>query len=276
MQILLQFVVRTDIMVYILQTKGGSPMKFLKRVRWAYLLLSIFLIAIGVCLVMWPDVSSNMTCMIIGGGAMLFGLVKIVFYFVRQVNAMVEQYDFSTGVLSIAAGAVLLIHPDELLRMLPQVLAVCMLVDCVFKVQAVLDAKRLGSGVWFLQLLAVLICIGWGVCLLLQPFGLDKYLSQMVAGGLIADGALNLMTVLFIAFTVKKDPEVHVPAPIADPMQAVKPMPVAVAPAPRPDPEEELPDVVESGIQVRDLIEESREKTNQPEGKGSIFSFFKK
>lgn len=251
-------------------------MKFLKRVRWAYLLLSVFLIAIGVCLVMWPELSADMACMVIGGGAMLFGLIKIIFYFVRQVNAMVEQYDFSTGVLSIAAGAVLLIHPEEMLRLLPQVLAVCMLVDCVFKLQVVLDAKRLGSGVWFLQLLTVLICIGWGVCLLLQPFGLDKYLSQMFAGGLIADGVLNLLTVLFIAFTVKKEAVVDVPAPIADPMQAVKPVPVAVAPAPRPEPEEELPDVVESGLQVRDLIEQSRETTNQPEGKGSIFSFFKK
>lgn len=251
-------------------------MKFLKRVRWAYLLLSVFLIAIGVCLVMWPELSADMACMVIGGGAMLFGLIKIIFYFVRQVNAMVEQYDFSTGVLSIAAGAVLLIHPEEMLRLLPQVLAVCMLVDCVFKLQVVLDAKRLGSGVWFLQLLTVLICIGWGVCLLLQPFGLDKYLSQMFAGGLIADGVLNLLTVLFIAFTVKKEAVIDVPAPIADPMQAVKPVPVAVAPAPRPEPEEELPDVVESGLQVRDLIEQSRETTNQPEGKGSIFSFFKK
>ena len=251
-------------------------MKFLKRVRWAYLLLSMFLIGIGVCLMMWPELSTDMACMIVGGGAMLFGLVKIVFYFVRQVNAMVEQYDFSTGLLSIAAGAVLLIHPDEMLRLLPQVLAVCMLVDCVFKLQVVLDAKRLGSVLWFLQLLVVLICVGWGVCLLLQPFGLDKYLSQMFAGGLIADGVMNLLTVLFIAFTVKKEPEINVPAPIADPMQSVKPMPVAVAPAPRPEPEEELPDVVESGIQVRDLIEESRAQTNQPEGKGSIFSFFKK
>lgn len=251
-------------------------MKFLSRVRWAYLLLSIFLIVIGVCLIMWPEVSTDMACMIVGGGAMLFGLVKIVFYFVRDVKVMVEQYDFSTGVLSIAAGAVLLIHPEGMLRLLPQVLAVCMLVDCVFKIQVVLDAKRLGSGAWFLQLLAVLICIGWGVCLMLQPFGLDKYLSQMVAGGLIADGVLNLLTVLFIAFTVKKEPEVNVPAPIADPMQAVKPVPVAVAPAPRPEPEEDLPNVVEEGIQVRDLIEESRAQTNQPEGKSSIFSFFKK
>ena len=251
-------------------------MKFLKRVRWAYLILAAFLIAAGVCMFMWTNITDNMICMMVGGGAMLFGLTKIIIYFVRQVNVVAEQYDFSTGVLCIAAGCVLLVQPEQLLGLMPQVLAVYMLCDCVFKVQVALDAKRLGSGAWFLQLFMVLICIGWGVCLLLQPFGLDDYVQMLVAGGLIADGALNLVTVLFIAFTVKKEPVVNVPVPIADPMQAVKPMPVAVAPAPRPEPEPELPDVVESGLQVRDLIEESRAQTNQPEGKGSIFSFFKK
>lgn len=252
-------------------------MKFIKRIRWAYLLLSIFLVGIGVCLLIWPDVSSSVACMVVGGGAMLYGLAKIIIYFVRQVSSMVEQYDFSAGVLFIAGGAFLLMQPDELLRLLPQVLAVYMLVDCVFKLQVVLDAKRLGSGVWFLQLLAVMICVAWGVCLLLQPFGLDAYVSQMLAGGLIADGALNLLTVLFIAFTVKKEPVVTAPAPsIPDPMQAAKPVPAAPAPMPQPQSEPEPVDVVESGLQVRDLIEESRAQTNQPEGKGGIFSFFKK
>lgn len=252
-------------------------MKFLKRVRWAYLLLSIFLIGIGVCLFLWSEVSMNMACMIVGGGAMLYGLAKIIVYFVRQVSSMVEQYDFSAGVLFIAAGAVLLVQPDELLRLLPQVLAIYMLCDCVFKLQVALDAKRLGSSVWFLQLFAVMICIAWGVCLLLQPFGLDAYVPQMVAGGLVADGTLNLLTVLFIAFTVKKEPVVEAAAPsIPDPMQAAKPVPAAPAPAPQPQPEPEPVDVVESGLQVRDLIEESRAQTNQPEGKGGIFSFFKK
>ena len=249
-------------------------MKVLKRIRWAYLLLSVFLIGIGVCLFMFPNISTNMAVMGIGGGFMLYGLVKIIVYFVRQVNVMVEQYDFSAGLLWIAGGALLLVQPSELLRLLPQVLAAYILFDCIFKLQVVLDAKRLGSGAWFLQLLAVLICVGWGVCLLLQPFGLDKYLSQMVYGGFIADGVLNLLTVLFIAFTVKKEPAALEPAPnIPDPMvTASKALPAVVQPEPDPEPI----DVVESGLQVRDLIEESREQTNQPAGKGGIFGFFKK
>lgn len=251
-------------------------MKFFRRIRWAYLLLSLFLIGIGVSQIMMPEISMNLVVMIIGGGAMLFGLVKIIIYFVRQVASMVEQYDLSVGILSIAAGAVLLVQPPELLQLLPQVLAVCMLCDCVFKLQVALDAKRLGSAVWFFQLFLVLVCIIWGVCLLLQPFGLEAYVSQMMAGGLIADGVLNFVAVLFIAFTVKKEVVAEKPPiDLPDPMKtAAKPAEAAAVPA-LPEENEEI-DVVESGLQVRDLIEESRARTNQPEGKGSIFSFFKK
>ncbi len=248
-------------------------MKFLKRVRWAYLLLSVFLIALGVCWCMWPEVSMDMLCMIIGGGAIVFGVLKVIFYFVRRIESMVEQYDFSVGLLCLAGGAVLLVQPPELLRLIPQVLAVYMVIDCVFKLQVGLDAKRLGNSVWFLELFVTLVCVAWAVCLLVQPFGLDAYQTQMMAGGLIADGVLNLLSVIFIAATVKKAPPAPEDGPnLPDPIQKAKP---AAAPQPEPEPEP-VEDVVETGLQVRDIIESSREQTNQPEGKGGIFGFFKR
>lgn len=252
-------------------------MKMLKRIRWAYLVLSIFLIAIGVCLLAWPDVSLNLACCILGGGAMLFGLAKIVIYFVRHVEAMVEQYDFSTGVLCIAGGAALLMQPAQLLQLLPQALAAYMLIDCVFKIQVVLDAKRLGSGAWIFELLLVLICIVGGVCVLIQPFGLDAYVSYLIAGGLLADGILNFVTVFVIAAVVKK-PEAedaivtNIPDPTPAPVTTARPTASEAAPKPAPA----IPEEEEMPVVVADVIEDSRARTNQPEGKGSILGFFKK
>lgn len=248
-------------------------MSFLKRIRWTYLLLSLFLVGIGVCLLIWPEVSMNMACMIIGGGAAVYGLLKIILYFVREIESMVARYDFSTGVFCILGGAGLLVQPAELLNLLPQVLAICMLGDCIFKMQVVLDAKRLGNSAWFLEFFCLLICGAWGVCLILQPFGLDAYVSQMLAGGLIVDGVLNLVSVIFIAATVKKAPAELAAPELPNPIQTQE---KATASAAAPKPEAEVPEVEETGLQVKDLIEDSREQTNQPEGKGGIFSFFKK
>ena len=179
-------------------------MNFLKRVRWIYLFLSAILIGIGVCLLMWQEVSISMACYIVAAGAGIFGLVKLVTYFVRHVESMVEQYDFSLGLVCLMIAAVLVLQPPQLLALIPQVLGGYILLDSIFKLQVALDARRLGSGGWLLMLLAVFFCGAWGVSLIAQPAMLVPYEDTLLAGGLIADGALNLLAVIFIAATVKK------------------------------------------------------------------------
>lgn len=179
-------------------------MQLLKRIRWVYVLLSLFLIGVGVCLFLQPGLSSATVCCAVGLGAMLFGIVKIVLYFLRELNEMAEQYDFAIGAMSVIAGAVLLIHPTAVLALIPQVLGIYMLVDCVFKLQVAMDARRLGNKGWWVSLIVTLLCICWGCLLIWQPFGLEHYRTPLIASGLVADGVQNLVSVAYIAGTVKK------------------------------------------------------------------------
>ena len=179
-------------------------MQLLKRIRWVYVLLSLFLIGVGVCLFLQPGLSSATVCCAVGLGAMLFGIVKIVLYFLRELNEMAEQYDFAIGAMSVIAGAVLLIHPAAVLALIPQVLGIYMLVDCVFKLQVAMDARRLGNKGWWVSLIVTLLCICWGCLLIWQPFGLENDRTPLIASGLVADGVQNLVSVAYIAGTVKK------------------------------------------------------------------------
>ncbi len=248
-------------------------MKLLKRVRWVYLLLSVFLMSIGVCLIAWPAMSISMLCYIVGGGLIVFGLMKLVGYFVRELETMVEQYDFAIGVLSVLGGCVLIVQPDQLLALLPQVLGIYVLVDCIFKMQVALDAKRLYNGLWYVMPLVILACFAWGLCLIFQPFDMGNNLPVLLGGGLIADSLQNLAAVAFIAVTVRKP--------------AAEGGPVARIPDPMYDLEMEdqtrsknnepiipLHETLDSGVQIKDVIDGGREKSNAPAGIGSILGFF--
>lgn len=223
-------------------------MQLLKRVKWVYVVLSIFLMALGVCLFVWPNIPAVTVCCAIGGGAVVLGIVKIVLYFLREVEAVGEQNDFAIGAMCVIAGAVLLIHPSAILNMVPQVLGVYMLIDCVFKLQIALDAKRLGSGGWWLSLVVTLICIVWGLLLIWQPFGLDKHLMTLIAGGLIADGVQNLLGVIYMAITVRRTEaeggEITEPAALEDVPEAPAVEPIAPAeeaqPAAEPAPKKKF------------------------------------
>ena len=240
-------------------------MQLLKRVKWVYVLLSLFLIGVGVCLCLWPDIPSVTICCAIGGGAVLFGIVKIVLYFLHDIEQVGEQNDFAIGAICVIAGAILLIHPGAVLAMIPQVLGVYMLADSMFKLQIALDARRLENKGWWVALVITLVCILWGCLLIWQPFGLDRYLSMLIAGGLVADGVQNLVGVIYCAATVKKteatgreireEPEPLLPVtpemPAEPPVSQPEPAPAepvvkkkfslfgkkAEAPAPAPEPE---------------------------------------
>ena len=234
-------------------------MQLLKRVKWVYVLLSLFLIGVGVCLCLWPDIPSVTICCAIGGGAVLFGIVKIVLYFLHDIEQVGEQNDFAIGAICVIAGAILLIHPGAVLAMIPQVLGVYMLADSMFKLQITLDAKRLDNKGWWLALVITLICIVWGCLLIWQPFGLDRFLTALIAGGLIADGIQNLLGVIFCAATVKKteaaggeiseEPEPLIPPvfPVT-PSEPVRPDPVPAAPV---TPEEGAPAIAFEHVSFR-------------------------
>ena len=173
------------------------------------------------------------------------------------------------------------------MSMIPQVLGVYMLIDCVFKLQIALDAKRLGSGGWWLSLLVTLVCIIWGLMLVWQPFGLEKHLMTLIAGGLIADGVQNLLAVIYMAATVRKteaeggeitepaeslpepepisvipEPVEKTPEPLAEPKKKFSLFSKKEAPAPEPDPAPTEPEE-DDGAVAEINFEMPEEETNE-------------
>ena len=72
-------------------------MRILKRIKWAYLLISVFFIALGVLLVAKPELSMTYFCRFLGGVAILFGVIRVIGYFLREMEGVGLRYDFATG-----------------------------------------------------------------------------------------------------------------------------------------------------------------------------------
>ena len=172
-------------------------MRVFKRIKWAYLLVSVFFIALGVLLVLRPDTSMIYFCRFLGGVAVLFGLARIIGYFVRELDGVGLRYDFATGAFAIVAGAFMLWRAPEVGGVMDVVIGLFILVDCVFKLQVAMDSKRMGARSWWVTLLFT--------CLLLifDTFKGQRVLSIMMGVALVADGLQNLCTVIYATIFVK-------------------------------------------------------------------------
>ncbi|MEG2008572.1 MAG: DUF308 domain-containing protein [Oscillospiraceae bacterium] len=171
-------------------------------VKWSYVGMSLFLISLGLCTVIWPNIGLVAVCVSIGAGAVLFGVFRIIVYFLREVRGVALSYDFSVGLLALAVGVVLLIHPQGVLDFLQIVIGIYLLIDSVFKLQTALDSKRLGMSGWWVPLIFTVVCLGLGVLMILKV-GAD-FIMALIGAALIADGLQNLCLVIYAAVAAKQ------------------------------------------------------------------------
>ena len=98
-------------------------------VKWSYVVFSLFLIGLGVCAVVWPDIGLATVCIAIGAGATVFGIIRIIVYFLRELRGVALSYDFSIGLLAVILGVILLVHPQGVIDFLQVVIGIFLLLD---------------------------------------------------------------------------------------------------------------------------------------------------
>lgn len=178
-------------------------MNIFKRIKWAYVLLSAFLLVLGILLVVNPDTSMITLCRILGGCVLAFGVIKIVLYFVREVEGVAIRYDFAVGAFCVILGAMLLWRAPTMVGFLSVVIGLLILVDSVFKLQVAIDSRRMGATTWWVTLLFTCVCLVMGGLLVFDPFSGQQVLATVMGVSLIADGLQNLCTVIYAAVFVK-------------------------------------------------------------------------
>ena len=179
-------------------------MRIFKRIKWAYVLVSLFFIVIGVLLIMNPDTSMVVLRRVLGIGAVVFGLLRVLGYFLRELQGVGLQYDFASGVFAVIAGAMVIWRAPEVANIMAVVIGLFILVDCVFKLQVAIDSKRMGASSWWITLLFTCICMVLGCLLIFDTFKGQKIISIMMGVSLVADGLQNLCTVIYAAIFVKE------------------------------------------------------------------------
>ena len=179
-------------------------MRVFKRIKWAYLLISVFFIALGVLLVVRPDTSMTNFCRFLGGVAILFGIIRVIGYFLREMEGVGLQYDFATGAFAVIAGALMIWRAPEMAGIMSVVIGLFILVDCVFKLQVAMDSRRMGASSWWVTLMFTCVSMVLGLLLVFDTFKGQQVLSIMMGISLVADGLQNLCTVVYAAVFVKE------------------------------------------------------------------------
>ena len=171
-------------------------MKIFKRIKWSYVVLSVMFLLLGIYLVVNPETSLIMICRILGAAMAVFGVMKIVLYFIREVEGVAIRFDFAVGLFCIILGALMLWRAPALTDVLSVMIGLLVLVDSVFKLQVAVDSRRMGAHSWWVTLVCTVVCLVLGVLLVLRPGEGAQALTMLLGASLFLDGVMNLLVAL--------------------------------------------------------------------------------
>ena len=179
--------------------KGVKKMRSvtpMKTAKIGYIVMSSLFCLLGIVLLFTPDASALWIGRLLGIGMIVFGAVKLVGYFSRDLFRLAFQYDLAFGILLMVLGIVTLSHPGDAMSFLCVMFGIPVLADGLFKIQIAVDSRRFGIRRWWLVLvLAALTCV-IGVVLVFRPDAGVWALTALMGLSLLCDGVLNLSVAL--------------------------------------------------------------------------------
>lgn len=173
-----------------------QSIKPVKTAKAGYIVISVALCIFGITMIVIPGRIAPLIAKILGVCMILFGLVKLVGYFSKDLFRLTFQYDLAFGILLIALGFILMVKAGNLIIFISIIHGFYVLVDSLLKVQIAVDARHFGIRQWWLILGTAITAGALGFFLILRPFEGAELLIMLSGLTLLAEGILNLVTVV--------------------------------------------------------------------------------
>ena len=183
-----------------MKMRSVAPMKIAKI---GYIVMSVLFCAAGVLFIAMPEMSTEIIGVCIGIAMILFGIVKLIGYFSKDLFRLAFQFDLEFGILMIILGVIVLFNPKNLMVFICIALGISILLDGLFKIRIAMDSRQFGIKSWWLILSLAIVTGVIGVFLIFESVIGSQILSVLLGLTLLSEGILNLYTVISTVLIVK-------------------------------------------------------------------------
>ena len=183
-----------------MKMRSVAPMKIAKI---GYIVVSVLFCIAGILFIALPDISAEIVGIEIGIAAIVFGIVKLIGYFSKDLYRLAFQFDLEFGIMMVVLGTIVLFHPKNVMAFIAAAFGIAILFDGLFKIRIALDSKRFGIKDWWLILSLAIIAGIIGVALIFDSAFGAGVLTILIGVSFLSEGILNLYTVIRTVLIVK-------------------------------------------------------------------------
>ena len=161
----------------ILEHKGGFLMReFFHNMKLSFLLAAVLYIILGLILLIWPGVSATVFCYAFGGILLIYGVVTIVSFFLRDSRQGSFVFELFLGIV----------------------------VDGLVNLKRALELRRMLYLRWTVPLVLSAVSAVLGLVIVFQPFLAAEALVMLIGAVLIYEGLSDLWTIFRVSQWTKE------------------------------------------------------------------------
>ena len=108
-------------------------MERLKKIKKAYSILAVGLMIVGILLICLPFMAAEMIYKIAGIIFIIFGIVKLIGYFSKDLFQLAFQFDFAMGCISVIIGILLIFRTGRVMEFAAVGIGIFMLMDACLR-----------------------------------------------------------------------------------------------------------------------------------------------
>ena len=171
-----------------------------KQAKISNLIIYSFMVAVGLVMLIFREIPTNVETIILSVLCILVGGAKILGYFSNDLYRLAFQFDLAIGLFLASIGVLTLIVGSKDPLGTVRLFGIYIFIDGLLKLQTAIDAKKFGIARWLVILLTAILMVGVGIVGLLASY--LEQISQLIVldVSLMLDGLVNIW---ITAYTVR-------------------------------------------------------------------------
>lgn len=178
-------------------------MKALKKLKWNVIISSVIYVALGVILLIWPEMTAKNICYVVGVISIAVGVVNLIDYIRRDYSVDAYRYNLVYGLVFILLGVVIFAKVETVISIIPFLLGFAVTISGLLKFQNAVDLVRMKYSGWGVIMIVAILNIAFGVVLILNPFASVMVLFICIGIGMIYSGVSDLIATIMLSKSIK-------------------------------------------------------------------------
>lgn len=134
--------------------------EFLKKTGWTSIITSVVTAIVGIAIICNPSAIMHFVAYILGIIFMVFGVIKIISYFVAKGTYDFYNYEMIYGILAIIIGIITIAYRETIITIFRIIIGVWILYSGLMRLGLVSKLKKLEVNEWkYALVIAILILI---------------------------------------------------------------------------------------------------------------------